>query len=140
MAADSSHDPTEDVVHANNTQERAEAHIPASVIDTRLEKSIPKSESGDEKNDLLCEKRGDKQQQFISGFKRAQIVLPITLVYFLVMLDTSIISTAVPKITDEFDSLLDVGWYGSAYQLASSAFVPLAGKVYTYFPTKVIPP
>ncbi|KAF2194356.1 MFS general substrate transporter [Zopfia rhizophila CBS 207.26] len=52
------------------------------------------------------------------------------------MLDSSIISTAIPQITDEFNSLLDVGWYGSAYQLASSAFVPLAGKIYTLFPIK----
>ena len=73
----------------------------------------------------------------LSGLKRALIIAPVTVVYFLVMLDTAIVSTAIPRITDEFDSLLDVGWYGSAFQLASSAFVPLAGKIYTYFPTKV---
>ena len=28
-------------------------------------------------------------------------------------LDNSIIATAIPKITDEFTSLPDVGWYGS---------------------------
>ncbi|PVH94015.1 MFS general substrate transporter [Periconia macrospinosa] len=72
----------------------------------------------------------------MSGIKRTMIILPATLVYFLVMLDSSIISTAIPQITDEFNSLLDVGWYGSAYQLASSAFVPLAGKIYIFFPIK----
>lgn len=65
------------------------------------------------------------------------ILFPATLVYFLVMLDSSIISTAIPEITNEFNSLLDVGWYGSAYQLTSSAFVPLAGKIYTLFSIKV---
>lgn len=65
------------------------------------------------------------------------IIVPATLVYFLVMLDGSIISTAIPQITVEFNSLLDVGWYGSAYQLTSSAFVPLAGKIYTFFSIKV---
>jgi hypothetical protein len=79
----------------------------------------------------------EEQQPNVSGIKRALIILPVTLVYFLVMLDNSIITTAIPQITDEFNSLLDVGWYGSAYQLASSAFVPLAGKIYTFFPTKV---
>jgi len=83
-------------------------------------------------------KTGNSEQQpNISGLKRALIILPVTLVYFLVMLDSSIISTAIPQITDEFDSLLDVGWYGSAYQLASSAFVPLAGKIYMFPPTKL---
>ncbi|KAI6085886.1 MFS general substrate transporter [Hypoxylon rubiginosum] len=64
------------------------------------------------------------------------IMVPVTLVYFLLMLDTSIVSTAVPTITSEFDSLKDIGWYGGAYQLASSAFQPLSGKIYTYFSTK----
>ena len=27
--------------------------------------------------------------------------------------DNSIIATAIPKITDQFDSLDDIGWYGS---------------------------
>ncbi|KAF2084028.1 putative MFS transporter [Saccharata proteae CBS 121410] len=52
------------------------------------------------------------------------------------MLDLSIIATAVPWITKEFESLLDVGWYGSSYQLASASLQPLTGKMYTYFRTK----
>lgn len=79
----------------------------------------------------------EEKQMSVSGLKRALIIMPTTLVHFLVMLDSSIISTAIPQITDEFDSLLDVGWYGSAYQLASSAFVPLAGRIYTLFSIKV---
>ena len=46
-------------------------------------------------------------------------------------------STATPAITSEFDSLVDIGWYGSAYQLGSSAFQPLSGKIYRYFSIKV---
>jgi hypothetical protein len=30
----------------------------------------------------------------------------------------SFIAQAIPKITTDFESLLDVGWYGSAYTLA----------------------
>jgi hypothetical protein len=41
------------------------------------------------------------------------ILVPITLFYFLVLLDNSIITTAIPAITTEFNSLLDVGWYVS---------------------------
>ena len=32
---------------------------------------------------------------------------------FCVALDNTIISTAIPKITDQFNALNDVGWYGS---------------------------
>ncbi|KAJ5464993.1 MFS general substrate transporter [Penicillium daleae] len=52
------------------------------------------------------------------------------------MLDGSIIPVAIPAITSQFDSLLDIGWYGGAYQLASSAVQPPSGKIYTYFSTK----
>ncbi|KAI1098442.1 MFS general substrate transporter, partial [Jackrogersella minutella] len=74
--------------------------------------------------------------KYVTGIKLMLILSPITLVYFLLMLDGSIVSTAIPSITSEFNSLLDIGWYGGAYQLASSAFQPLSGKIYTYFSTK----
>ncbi|CAM1509629.1 Fc.00g033680.m01.CDS01 [Cosmosporella sp. VM-42] len=45
---------------------------------------------------------------------------------------------AIPQITDEFNSLSDVGWYGSAYTLASCSFQLLLGKIYTFYPVKVV--
>ncbi|TQB76273.1 hypothetical protein MPDQ_000581 [Monascus purpureus] len=76
--------------------------------------------------------------EYVNGITALIIIVPTTLVYFLLMLDGSIISMAIPTITSQFDSLLDTGWYGGAYQLASSAFQPLSGKIYTYFSTKVV--
>ncbi|EFQ27286.1 uncharacterized protein GLRG_01781 [Colletotrichum graminicola M1.001] len=38
-------------------------------------------------------------------------------------------SQAIPAITDEFHSLQDIGWYGSAYQVADAAFQPLMGTI-----------
>jgi MFS family permease len=58
-------------------------------------------------------------------------MINVTAVAFLALLDTSIISTAIPSITDDFKSLPDIGWYGSAYQLSSAALQPLTGKIYT---------
>ena len=43
---------------------------------------------------------------------------------------------AIPKITSDFHSLPDVGWYGAAYQLASATLQPLTGKVYFNFDNK----
>jgi len=45
---------------------------------------------------------------------------------------------AIPRITDEFDSLPDVGWYGSAYLLPCCAFQLLFGKIYTYYAVKAV--
>ena len=44
--------------------------------------------------------------------------------------DRAIIATAIPKITAEFDSLDDIGWYGSAYLLTSCCFQLMFGKLY----------
>ena len=77
-----------------------------------------------------------KLPEYIAGIPLGLVILSIFLVTFLTFLDTSIISTAIPRITDDFHSLPDVGWYGSAYQLASATLQPLTGKIYTYFPSK----
>ncbi|KIW86763.1 uncharacterized protein Z519_12549 [Cladophialophora bantiana CBS 173.52] len=55
---------------------------------------------------------------------------------FLIALNGSIIATAIPKITTHFNSLKDIGWYGSAYLVATCALQPLVGRIYTHFPTK----
>src|ERR1700759_1198624 len=47
-----------------------------------------------------------------------------------------IIATAIPKITDEFHSIEDVGWYGSAYMLTAACFNPVFGRIYQVYSTK----
>ena len=55
---------------------------------------------------------------------------------FLVALDRTIIATAIPKITDEFNSIEDIGWYGSAYMLAAACLFPISGRIYQLYSTK----
>lgn len=50
--------------------------------------------------------------------------------------DNTIIATAIPKITSVFDSLGDVGWYGSSYLLTTTSLQPSFGRIYTYFNVK----
>ncbi|KAH9220199.1 major facilitator superfamily domain-containing protein [Leptodontidium sp. 2 PMI_412] len=69
----------------------------------------------------------------MAGVKLWLLVTAITLGTSLVLLDMSIIATAIPQITTEFHTLADVGWYGSSYLLASSALQPLTGKLYSPF-------
>lgn len=47
-------------------------------------------------------------------------------------------ATAIPRITSDFDSLNDVGWYGSAYLLTTAALQPTFGKVYAFLNIKII--
>lgn len=54
--------------------------------------------------------------------KLIPILLAVVLSIFLVALDMTIVATAIPRITDEFQSLDDVGWYGSAFFLTVAAF------------------
>ncbi|PYI07554.1 MFS general substrate transporter, partial [Aspergillus sclerotiicarbonarius CBS 121057] len=53
---------------------------------------------------------------------------------FLVAMDATIIATAIPYITDTFDSTSDMGWYSSAYLFTSSVFQLVWGRLYTHFP------
>ncbi|KAF2717068.1 MFS general substrate transporter [Polychaeton citri CBS 116435] len=57
----------------------------------------------------------------------AFLMMALCLAVFYQALDNTIIATAIPRITDGFDSLDDVGWYGAGY---------LYGKPYNLFPTK----
>lgn len=51
--------------------------------------------------------------EYPTGLRLGLISLALCLSVFLMALDNSIIATAIPKITDQFKSLGDVGWYGS---------------------------
>ncbi|KAF1960066.1 major facilitator superfamily transporter [Byssothecium circinans] len=65
-------------------------------------------------------------------------MLSLYISIFLIALDRTIIGPAIPAITNQFHSLDDVGWYGSAYMLTSCGFILLYGRIYTLFPTKPV--
>ncbi|KAK4544705.1 hypothetical protein LTR36_003954 [Oleoguttula mirabilis] len=66
------------------------------------------------------------------------VMVAILLAVFLIALDRTIIATAIPKMTDDFHSLDDIGWYGSAFMLTSSCFQLLLGRVYTFYCPKYV--
>lgn len=67
------------------------------------------------------------------GFKLITLIIALCLAVLLVALDQTIIATAIPKITDHFNSISDIGWYGSAYFLTSTSLQPTFGRIYTVF-------
>lgn len=64
------------------------------------------------------------------------IIIGMYMAIFLVALDRMIIATAIPSITNDFHSIEDIGWYGSAYMLTAAIFNPLSGRVYQLYPIK----
>jgi len=70
------------------------------------------------------------------SFKFWSVMISIFLGLFLVALDRTIIGTATPQITQEFQSLGDIGWYGSSYQLTTAASQLLFGRVYKFYQIK----
>ncbi|KAF2462745.1 MFS general substrate transporter [Lindgomyces ingoldianus] len=79
---------------------------------------------------------GDETKYHLLGPKLYLIVLALCLSVMLVALDNAILATAIPTITTAFDSLKDVGWYGSAFLISICACQPLGGKIYQQFSLK----
>ncbi|KAF8963052.1 hypothetical protein BGZ46_001060 [Entomortierella lignicola] len=66
----------------------------------------------------------------------ALIMTALALSVFLASLDLIIVSTSIPAITREYDSLNDISWLGTAYMMTSTAFQPLYGKFSDIFGRK----
>ncbi|KAM3073540.1 hypothetical protein ACMFMG_004566 [Clarireedia jacksonii] len=73
-----------------------------------------------------------------SGSRLALILFFACIALLLQALDTTIVSTAIPAITDDFNTTKDVGWYGSAYFLTQCAFQIFWGRLYTFYDLKTI--
>ncbi|KAG6007650.1 hypothetical protein E4U21_005731 [Claviceps maximensis] len=73
-----------------------------------------------------------------SSLKTILLIASVFMAMFLVAVDRTIISTAIPEITHDFNSLNDVGWYGSIYLLTCCAFQLLFGKLYSMYSPRVV--
>ncbi|KAF1849628.1 MFS general substrate transporter [Cucurbitaria berberidis CBS 394.84] len=73
-----------------------------------------------------------------SAAKTAVIMVSLYISIFLVALDRTIVGPAIPAITNQFNSIGDIGWYGSSYMLTCAGFILLYGRIYTFFPTKPV--
>jgi EmrB/QacA subfamily drug resistance transporter len=80
----------------------------------------------------------DQPPTYPSPAKTVVIMLSLYISIFLVALDRTIIGPAIPAITNQFNSIADIGWYGSSYMLTSAGFILLYGRIYTFFPTKSV--
>jgi MFS family permease len=72
------------------------------------------------------------------GPKLILIITSLCLSTFLVALDQTIIAPALGAITADFASVKDIGWYGAAYLLTTTALQPTYGALYRMFSVKWI--
>tara|TARA_R110002003_G_scaffold194_3_gene15181 strand:- start:10231 stop:10962 length:732 start_codon:yes stop_codon:yes gene_type:complete len=73
-----------------------------------------------------------------SKLKIAVIMFSLAVAVLLVALDITIVTTALPTISEEFNSASGYTWVGSAYLIAQSAATPIWGKVSDIFGRKPI--
>ncbi|CRG85566.1 Putative HC-toxin efflux carrier TOXA [Talaromyces islandicus] len=99
------------------------ASEPSSIIETK----------GEHVNDGSPK---DREPVYPKGFQLTIIAIALALALFLIALDMTIIATAIPKITDEFQGLDKVGWYSSAFFVTIGSFQSCWGKIYKHFPLK----
>ncbi|KAF5023421.1 hypothetical protein F66182_4521 [Fusarium sp. NRRL 66182] len=73
-----------------------------------------------------------------TGPKLWSTMASMSIACFLSGLDLTIVAVAVPSITDDFQTISDIGWYSAAYGMTLSAFVFFFGQIYTFFPIKTV--
>lgn len=103
-----------------------------------MEAAAEKSEmAGDHSSrDNHC--NSEAEIEYVTGWRFIAIAIAIVLSMFLASLDLTIIATAIPQITNQFHSLDQVGWYGSALFLTVAATQGIWGKAFKYFPIKTV--
>ncbi|KZL70660.1 major facilitator superfamily transporter [Colletotrichum incanum] len=92
-----------------------------------------------EKRDSALAKPADEKDEkveWVEGWPLTFLLLGLCLVVFLISVDRTILTTAIPYITSEFQSTAEIGWYGSAYLLTACAFQPVFGRVFMLFSVK----
>ncbi|KAK3381522.1 major facilitator superfamily domain-containing protein [Podospora didyma] len=78
----------------------------------------------------------DEGIAYPTGLKLVLIVMSLCMASFLVALDQTIIAPALGAITSDFSSVGDIGWYGAAYLLSTTALQPSYGSLYRMFSVK----
>jgi len=108
-------------------------------INTKKEQGNTNEKTAEERGNDAADDPVDEQNdesKYPGGAKLAVLAFGLCMAIFVVALDNTIIATAIPKITTVFNSLNDVGWYGSSYLLTTTSLQPSFGKVYAYFNVK----
>lgn len=99
---------------------------------TTVEAKLPRSPETDNDN------KETTNNEVTNNLQLCLLIASLFCGTFVMALDATIIGTAVPSITTEFNSLDDIAWYGSGYLLTITAFQPSIGKLYRYVNVKLV--
>ncbi|KAI0123359.1 major facilitator superfamily transporter, partial [Xylariales sp. AK1849] len=96
---------------------------------------IPNEEtkSGQITKTSMAEQSPPPEREYPRGAKFWLIMLSLCFVVILGGLDFSIIGVAVPVMTQEFNTISDVGWYNVAYRLTACSTQFTWGQLFTLF-------
>ncbi|KAK7697218.1 hypothetical protein SLS64_013775 [Diaporthe eres] len=110
----------------------------ASVQGGQMDAILPAQEKNATNDSTTTSTIHEPEIHYPSGIILVLIVSGLLLSMFLVALDMSIIATAIPRITSEFNSMEDIGWYGSAFFLTLASFQSMWGKAYKYYSLRLV--
>lgn len=130
-AADSS--PESEVTTIEKPAATEAEAAPKNEVDTKTEIAATNTE---EATRTASTASAEDESKYLQGLPLTFLTIGLSLTTFVIALDNTIIATAIPRITTVFNSLEDVGWYGSSYLLTTTSLQPSFGKVYTYFNVK----
>ncbi|KAK7532592.1 MFS multidrug transporter [Phyllosticta citricarpa] len=80
----------------------------------------------------------DVEEEYPRGWRLWSVIVALALATFLAALDMNIVATALPKVTDQFNALDDIGWFGSALFLTVASSQSVWGKAYKYVDLKTV--
>ena len=130
------HSPTAEDEKGSHTEDRASVPESPTIQPQKAEDATHLSSTEPPEQAPATTVIETQQEEWITGLKLGVIVAAISMAAFLMLLDVSIVATvsplvsflylkfmltfyqAIPRITSDFHSLTDIGWYGSAYLLA----------------------
>ncbi|KAI1432072.1 MFS toxin efflux pump [Xylaria sp. CBS 124048] len=78
----------------------------------------------------------DDDGDYLRVWELIPVFFAMSLAIFILGLDNTIVGTATPTITNEFHSLTDFGWYGSAYRLSTCSSQFVFSKIYEQWRVK----
>ncbi|KIW70229.1 hypothetical protein PV04_02520 [Phialophora macrospora] len=124
------------VKHAEPDEAADSSGSPSPITTTLKDPGESNPSSTDHDTITELQKTDSRAAAKLAAAKPVFLLAAVFLSTFLMALNGSIIATAIPKITTHFNSLKDIGWYGSAYLVSTCSLQPLVGRIYTHFPTK----
>ncbi|KAF7348376.1 Major facilitator transporter-like protein [Mycena sanguinolenta] len=73
---------------------------------------------------------------YLTGKKLVLVFIAMLLSLFLIALDETILSTALPTIASDFDAFALQGWVATAFLLSQTVFILFYGQMLSIFPAK----